>query len=73
MLALTSDDIQNMHPHRARCDSRTRPVMSGGGASFNCRFFSTEISAIVLHGQRGADVAVGGAGGARQRVFAQPS
>jgi len=27
-----------------------RPVMSGGGASFNCRFFSTEISAIVYMG-----------------------
>jgi hypothetical protein len=24
--------------------------MSGGGASFNCRFFSTEISAIVYMG-----------------------
>ena len=30
--------------------SFTRPVMSGGGASFNCRFFSTEISAIVYMG-----------------------
>ena len=41
---------QNIHPHRARCNSRAHPEISGGGASFNYRFFSTEISGIVCMG-----------------------